>query len=234
MQFNEINQLTAYEYTAEQLDILDLLQPWKHEYWNKVASKKSEYRELIKGCSDKQRIANIKSNLSVLTNLNVTKIKESIKAHLLGEVQQNGKCYYCEGTFTLPKGVGDPEIDHFAHKAKYNKFTFTSNNLVLACHQCNSFSKKGYNDTVYEYDENYMSCKFTIIHPYFDNKSEHMIFDHDVKIWLIKNDSKKAMETIRMFKLNEVSSVIDIPRQKESTKNEYSDLIDSISTFQGN
>ena len=83
MQFNEINQLTAYEYTAEQLDILDLLQPWKHEYWNKVASKKSEYRELIKGCSDKQRIANIKSNLSVLTNLNVTKIKEKVHLHFL-------------------------------------------------------------------------------------------------------------------------------------------------------
>ena len=62
---------------------------------------------------------------------------------------QDGKCAYCE----LPLATRNPEIEHIAPKGgikrvKHIECMFLPENLVYACHNCNSTECKGQKDTV--------------------------------------------------------------------------------------
>lgn len=69
-------------------------------------------------------------------------IKNVIRHHCLKI--QRVKCAYCETLFD----TGSVEIEHYAHKAKYPQFLYEPLNLLCSCHICNSFAKKGTNDTI--------------------------------------------------------------------------------------
>jgi uncharacterized protein (TIGR02646 family) len=122
---------------------------------------------------------------------------------------QGLRCAYCG--FKL--GVtSNEEIEHIAPKGKigkrvlYPKFMFTEKNLVLSCHYCNGFSKKGTFDTIETYCDEYEKCTFKIVHPYFDDPEQHYEFTSGVRCILIKikNNSKKAEKSIKIFKLDSI------------------------------
>ena len=73
---------------------------------------------------------------------NVNKFKEIMKNAL--QELQDGKCAYCE----LPLATRNPEIEHIAPKGgikrvKHIECMFLPENLVYACHNCNSTECKG-------------------------------------------------------------------------------------------
>src|SRR5574344_2290427 len=98
-------------------------------------------------------------------------IKNSIKTQLYQI--QGGYCIYCGISVDI---VGSLEREHIApkYKKKYTKFMFEPHNIVLACHTCNSSTRKGKIDTISKLDSNYENCTFSIIHPYFDRFEDHI------------------------------------------------------------
>lgn len=169
--------------------------------------KKKEINKEIEALSidkkrNKDKINELSSKKSLITDKAVTNIKTNIVNYLIGE--QKGRCYYCEGEFFKNRiGVGNPAIDHFVDKGTHPDYLFEEMNLVLACHTCNGFTKKGTKPTLncsvkHKYTD-YTSSDFNIVHPYIDKKNEHLEYCEDQNIWKIINDSKKGLNTIKMF-----------------------------------
>lgn len=132
---------------------------------------------------------------------NMKAIKLVIKSHL--DFIQEKKCAYCG--LNLYE-TSDPEIEHIAPKGKigtqllYPQFTFTEENLVLACHRCNCTRKKTY-DSISVCTTQYNNCTFRIVHPYFDTPEEHLKWaGNDTQIVII-GLTDKGKETISLFGL---------------------------------
>ena len=132
--------------------------------------------------------------------------KDHVKPTIRKQLEDNQDCCaYCGLPF---KGSKDMQIEHIAPKARFRQpeFTFNLENLVLSCIYCNDLIVKGAKATVkIPACETYKDCQFHLVHPYFDNPSEHYDWvvdneNNDVLIQ-VKNDSLKAIFSIDMFDL---------------------------------
>lgn len=97
---------------------------------------------------------------------------------------QDFKCVYCE-RYLIHLGH---EIDHFAHKAVNARFSFNPTNLFYACHSCNSAARKGQHNVVMVENDRYNQCEFCIVHPYFDNPDQEIIFTDPDRVTLDWNN----------------------------------------------
>lgn len=137
-------------------------------------------------------------------NQNIKDFKSRLKSQLL--IIQDNKCAYCG----LPFGeTGKTEIEHIAPKGgsirpKHPEFTFTIDNLVLACNLCNSPVKKGNIDTIEVKSLVYRNCTFKIVHPYIDDHLLHYDWPAGGNSVLIRGISNKGNESIRMFQLDSI------------------------------
>lgn len=129
----------------------------------------------------------------------VKSIKSEIRSRLLNN--QFSICAYCGLDLG---GTSEGQIEHIAPKAKYPQFTFEKNNLAMACHYCNGFSKKGNHHTISILNQNYLSCSFKLVHPYFDDPKEHYGWVSEQKKVLIQSKSDKGTYSINMLKLDDV------------------------------
>ncbi|MBO0444251.1 HNH endonuclease [Vagococcus fluvialis] len=137
-------------------------------------------------------------------------LKKGIKAYM--SRIQDERCAYCGNRFGV---TSNSEIEHIAPKGGskrliYPQFTLTPYNLVLACHLCNSPVKKGQIKVISNLDINYRNCEFKIVHPYFDDPSEHFIemTSPDGKSIIYAYTSKKGLNSVKMFSLNNEPQVI--------------------------
>jgi uncharacterized protein (TIGR02646 family) len=130
------------------------------------------------------------------TNGDPRKFKDQITSHLT--TNQSRRCAYCGLRLLGAKH----HRDHIAPKESHPEFTFVSANLVLACYHCNT-DRKDTQDTVSAKNAEYSNCLFTIVHPYFDEPTQHFEFVGATEKILIQvvNGSAKGTETIRMFDL---------------------------------
>jgi uncharacterized protein (TIGR02646 family) len=126
-------------------------------------------------------------------------IKTRIRQVLL--VNQSDICGYCGLDLG---GTSEGQIEHIAPKAKYPQFTFEKDNLVMACHYCNGFSKKGNHHTIHTLNPVYNLSAFKLVHPYFDDHSSHYEWVSQNRKILIKGISVKGKYSIKIFKLDEL------------------------------
>lgn len=150
----------------------------------------------------------------------VDAFKVSLKAKLI-KTQKN-KCAYCGLTLEETSRI---EIEHIAPKGgasriKHPEFMFTINNLVLSCNFCNSPSKKGFKETIDVKDADYNKCTFKIVHPYFDDPTQHYSWVENDFAILIQGNSPKGIRSIAMFQLD--SSAQSIARAKQVIFENYS------------
>ena len=133
---------------------------------------------------------------------NAKTIRNAIKTRIKNKLLkiQGSYCIYCGIHFSI---VGTAQREHIAHKAKYPQFTFTNQNIALACSYCNGFEKKSKQNVVSKLRAKYSDCEFSIIHPYFDPFNDHieLTFDGANVALSEKNNSLKGRNTIKMFKL---------------------------------
>lgn len=125
-------------------------------------------------------------------------LKSSIRSQL--EQFQKSRCAYCGFEYIA---VAYTNIEHIAPKSKYPQFMFEPYNLVAACPLCNGFGKKGTKDTISKVKSKYNECEFIIVHPYYDNPSDHYKYITDEEGIIIQPITNKAKKSIEIFKLNE-------------------------------
>lgn len=136
---------------------------------------------------------------SVVLKSERKRVVDDIKAKLI--VIQGPYCIYC-GLHS--DHCGNLQREHIAPKGKkhYPAFVFEPLNLCLACNRCNCELKRDKN--VASGDKaNYMNNTFSIVHPYFDDITEHLDVGVTNGKCLVKtkNKSTKGAETIRIFEL---------------------------------
>lgn len=99
--------------------------------------------------------------------------KDVIMTH--GMVAQSKRCAWC----TLAVGLEarrTPHRDHIAPQSLHPEWTFTAENLLIACEACNGFQIKGDVDTVAVKGLTYAATTFHAFHPYRDVVSNHVEF----------------------------------------------------------
>ena len=138
-----------------------------------------------------------------------TKFKKEIKKHLIK--MQESYCYYCGRSFFL---FGENEkrfsrnihIDHILPKkathGRYGRFTFETQNLILACSICNGRDFKGSLDFCIEPSDDYDVMSFSIVHPYFEDINQHFRIEDDGTALKINRDKSKATVMERVFGIN--------------------------------
>lgn len=97
----------------------------------------------------------------------------------------------------------NPDIEHFADKAKYAQWTFEILNLFLTCQYCNQTLKRSY-DTIMVASETYAQCSFALVHPYLDDVVQHIRggwANLDDRPQVPQPMTLKGARTIRLFKL---------------------------------
>lgn len=127
------------------------------------------------------------------------KVKNEISKKSL--FNQRYKCVYCQRYLYGQS----PELDHFANKADYPRFSFNPINLFYSCHFCNSPDRKGELNTILLYNNRYDQCMFSILHPYLDDIDNELIYQDDDKImfdWVAC--SQTARNTIVALMLDDV------------------------------
>ena len=122
-------------------------------------------------------------------------VKNEISKRLL--LAHSPRCVYCERYFI---STGN-QIDHFAHKAAYPQFSFSSLNLFNSCTYCNSSSRKGQKPTVIDPPNNrYDQCIFSIVHPFLNDPDVEIVFkDADKVDYDWTGCSQKGKDTILLF-----------------------------------
>lgn len=134
-------------------------------------------------------------------NQDIKAIKTKIRQQL--EAAQS-VCSYCGLKLG---GTSKGEIDHIAPKNqnKHPEFTFTLQNLTLACHNCNFSGKKGQKETLSRKINIYIGCEFLLVHPYLDDPNQHYEWtDNEIELLIqVRNNSPKALFSIKMFGLDE-------------------------------
>ncbi|MBN2614856.1 MAG: TIGR02646 family protein [Bacteroidales bacterium] len=139
----------------------------------------------------------LNSNWDKPPNDKIKELKRRIRNDLLNN--QKNTCAYCGLDLG---GTSEGQIEHIAPKAKYPEFTFEKENLAMACHYCNGFSKKGNYDTIEHKNYIYQNCSFKLVHPYFDDPIEHYGWVANDKKVIIKALSDKGKYSIEMLKLD--------------------------------
>jgi uncharacterized protein (TIGR02646 family) len=126
-------------------------------------------------------------------------VKNEISKRLF--FNQGLRCVYCERYLI---GLGH-EIDHFAHKAHYPQFTFIPVNLFYSCKLCNSSSRKGQKNTIQNIHSTYNGCTFSIVHPYYHNPDNEIVFTDPDKIYFDRpNCSPLGRDTIDFFEWGDI------------------------------
>lgn len=235
------NQLKEYILSNSSEEILNILLPWRKEYWRAVSIKKHELRQEIRTLEkeflkNNTRINELKELKSKLTDQAIKNIKNDISLHLFEE--QKGRCYYCEGEFFKNRiGVGSPTIDHIADKATYPHYLYIPKNLVLSCHECNGFTKKGTKNVItpgcikMKYDS-LDSKDFIFVHPYLDIKEEHMKYNESTNVWSTINKSEKGEQSISIFQLNASYSVMGRYKQEYlNMSEEDNQLLEKVMSY---
>ena len=119
---------------------------------------------------------------------------------------QDKKCAYWEMILKLTSPI---EVDHFVDKSTYPKWMYHKENLIGACHYCNSTLKhcKSTVENPKNKINKYSDFDFIIVHPYLDKVSDY--FEYNCNFLIEVNSKlteykkiKKASETIKMFGLN--------------------------------
>jgi uncharacterized protein (TIGR02646 family) len=130
--------------------------------------------------------------------------KERIKAHCL-EIQKV-RCAFCETILEY----GGVQIEHFAHKGKYQQFLYEPLNLVCSCPVCNGFAKKGARNTIKgDVKANYVENEFKYVHPYLDNPSNEIKYRDIFGLRVDREQStEKGKATIDMFHWDNFHSAV--------------------------
>jgi uncharacterized protein (TIGR02646 family) len=113
---------------------------------------------------------------------------------------QRKRCAFCGVKILETK----PHRDHIAPKGAHPEFTFFPKNIVLTCYRCNS-DQKGTTDTILVKSRYYGRCTFSIVHPYFDNPTHHIVYVGGNEKLLVQavNHSPKGLRTIEVFGLDD-------------------------------
>lgn len=141
---------------------------------------------------------------------NIKIFKEIVMKH--GLLEQKNRCVWC----TL--GIGSrarrtPHRDHIAPKEPYSTWTFEVLNIAISCEYCNGFAVKSSLDTVNKISTVYSEIEWRIIHPYFDNTEEHIIF-HGADESIIKGLSDRGLWTIDKLKLDDPGLTLERVKDK--------------------
>lgn len=121
---------------------------------------------------------------------------------------QHHRCAYCL-CFIGKKYRNSPDIEHFADKSTYPSWSFSLENLLLACRECNQTYKRKY-DAIIKHNKIYNKCYFSIIHPYFNIISNHLaggFFDDSISPSIPTPKTLRGLRTIRLFELNTVEKL---------------------------
>jgi len=152
-------------------------------------------------------------------NEEYTDLKNKIRKYLLKE--NNGLCFYCKTEVSL--GTSYVPIEHIVSKADYPDFTFTPQNLTVACTRCNT-SKGKQNvltnkcNNLTEYPSAHVD--YQIIHAYIDKYGEHIDIIDDV---MFLSKSHKGKNTIEMCDLYRLSLLEE--KMKKNNARRYLDLL---------
>jgi len=133
------------------------------------------------------------------------------------KVLYNNKCAYCETK------EYKPEIEHYRPKSKYPLLAYEWSNLLPACHACNQ-SKSSHFPTLNKPDYRNIkdakklnkSEKPTILNPEIDKPEKHFSFNINTGEIETKNDSEKAIQTIKYCDLNSENLIY---RRQKKVKN---------------
>lgn len=126
----------------------------------------------------------------------VTPVRKEIKAHYIKEQQH--LCCYCGLPDPAIHGL-DWDVEHIVPQKWHPEFLFTQVNLGVACRECNG--NKGAKETLvdpaaFEYPTG--SAAFLIVHPHFDEWSDHILRDH----LTFASFTEKGKWTIKECRLN--------------------------------
>lgn len=118
-------------------------------------------------------------------------------------VSQKYRCAFCALEIGVDTGNRSDDIEHIAPRKIYAEWTFESLNLVLACEVCNRRRKKVF-DSVEVKNATYSQCTFKLVHPYFDQISDHIVGGYVAdlcapSIPVARSDKGRA--TIKLFNL---------------------------------
>lgn len=165
---------STFWYSPEELDLIENLRPHDKLTWD--AKFKKKVRGLKKG---------------------LLELKQKIRTDILAN--QGEYCCFCG----LELGeTSSGQIEHIAPKGQYPHYMFIPANLALACHDCNGFSKKGTIDTVLVDTKVYETCQFLIVHPYFDEPSDHFNYLNQGKKIMVQPLTDKGKNSIEIFGLD--------------------------------
>lgn len=141
------------------------------------------------------------------SNPHLDGVKSDLKSYL--RIQQENECCYCRQT--LGYDYRQVDIEHIVDKKGHDKFGFEPKNLALSCPACNSCKTNLeilVDPSVSEYPVN--SDSFLIVHPYYDNYSEHIEINYPV----FTAKTPKGSKTIKCCQLERLINVEN--RQKET------------------
>lgn len=152
----------------------------------------------------KKRIKNfLKKRGGVLNGDSWSLVSKNVKNDISGKLlyNQSFKCTYCERYLIALTH----QIDHFAHKAAYPQFTFSTTNLFYSCGFCNSSGIKGQKSTIHVLNHRYDLTTFNIVHPYYDNPDNEMVFrDADRIFFDFMSCTAKGLATIIFFSYDQL------------------------------
>lgn len=149
------------------------------------------------------------------------KISKSVKNELSEKLLKNQgfKCAYCERYLYAQT----PEMDHFAHKAKFPRFSFNPTNLFYSCGYCNSASIKGQKNTVAVFNNRYDLTTFNIVHPIRNIPDDHIKYSDVDRIDLdVAQCTFKGKRTIIFFKYHK--STMTLIRSRDLIKDRLNPL----------
>ena len=125
----------------------------------------------------------------------------------LSIITQN-HCSYCDLT-GVRRGQSSPTIDHFRPKSKFPLFAYTWDNLFLCCTECQKRLSK-FNDLLLKPDTmDYSFDEYFIINT--------ITGEIEPNILKSKEYQKRAKETIKIFRLND----LDRPKYRLEVWNSY-------------
>ncbi|HDC4438589.1 MULTISPECIES: HNH endonuclease [Klebsiella pneumoniae complex] len=137
----------------------------------------------------------------------IKRIRSELRDHY--RPLQEGCCSYCRIDNPQKHGLSW-DVDHIAPQEDYPQFLFEPRNLSLSCKDCNTFKNAGpvLNSSSGDFSVNYPEngSSFYIIHPHFDEYSQHMGLVRLGDSYIYTPLSNKGQETFKKCKLSRFSA----------------------------
>lgn len=151
----------------------------------------------------------------------IKKFKKNLRKDMYNK--QNKLCAFCR--IHVPLACVPMHIEHIVYKDKHPQWMFLPENLCVACPSCNEY--KGTtevltNSRVKKYPKT--SNGFKIIHPLYDNYSDHIELLGDI---LYKGKTKKGIftiETCHLYRVELAEERADKKRYAENKGNIIAEL----------